>query len=84
MARRRSEDADGDGVLPGGRFGLDTRLLPRRTMRSPRSAPACWRAVTISVWTSLSIKISPETACEALMTVAKSRPSSDAVVAAVG
>jgi hypothetical protein len=42
---------------------------PRWTM-SPRSAPACWTVVTIS--------------CEALMTVARSRPSTKAVVVALG
>jgi len=40
-------------------------------------------AVTMSVSTSLSIRISPEMVCEALIAVARSRPSSEAIVAAV-
>ncbi len=48
---------------------------PRGRINRPRSAPACSTAMRISVSISFSKTISPETACETLITVAKSRCS---------
>ena len=53
-------------------------------MSSPRSAPACSIAVRMSVSISLSRTISPETACDTLITVARSRCSTGAPIVLVG
>jgi hypothetical protein len=48
---------------------------PLGRMSKPLTAPACSIAVRISVWMSFSTTISPETACDTLSTVARSRDS---------
>ena len=50
----------------------------------PRSAPACSIAVRMSVSISFSRTISPETACETLITVARSRCSTGVPIVLVG
>ena len=57
---------------------------PRRRISRPRSAPACSIAVRMSVSISLSSTISPETACDTLITVARSRCSTGAPIVPVG
>ena len=53
---------------------------PRGRSNSPRSAPACSIAVRMSVSSSFSRTISPDTACETLRTVARSRCSTGAPI----
>jgi len=48
---------------------------PGEPIKTPRSAPACSMAVRMSVSISFSRTISPATACDTLMTVARSRCS---------
>src|SRR5271166_6299371 len=50
----------------------------------PRSAPACSIAVRMSVSISFSSTISPETACDMMITVARSRCSTGAPIVPVG
>src|SRR5262245_46781581 len=57
---------------------------PRGRINRPRSAPACSIAVRISVSISFSKTISPDTACETLITVARSRCSTGAPIVLVG
>ena len=57
---------------------------PRGRISRPRSAPACSIAVRMSVSISFSKTISPETACETLITVARSRCSTGATIVLVG
>ena len=57
---------------------------PCGRIRRPRSAPACSIAVRMSVSISFSKTISPDTACETLITVARSRCSTGAPIVLVG
>ena len=57
---------------------------PARRIKRPRSAPACSIAIRISDWISFSRTISPDTACETLITVARSRCSTGAPIVLVG
>ena len=63
-----------------GRFRLYLQLVTRGTIKSPRSAPACSMAARMSLSISFSRTISPETACETLITVARSRCSTGAAI----
>ena len=53
-------------------------------IRRPRSAPACSIAARIRLSISFSKTISPETVCETLITVARSRSSVGAKIVLVG
>ena len=73
-------ECDIDGSAGGSGFRLDPRLSSRSSSSRPRSAPACSSAIVIRVSISLSSTISPETACDALITVARSRCSTGAPI----
>ena len=57
---------------------LDPHSAPRGKISKPRPAPACSMAVRISTSISLSRTISPETACDSLITVPRSSCSTGA------
>ena len=57
---------------------------PRGTIRRPRSAPACSRAMRMSLSISFSSTISPESACETSIIVARSSCSTGASIVPVG
>ena len=57
---------------------------PRARTNRPRSAPACSIAMRMSVSISFSRTISPETACDTLITVARSSCSTGAPIVLVG
>ena len=61
----------------------DLQSSPRGNIKRPRSAPACSMAARISLSISFSRAISPETACDTLITVARSRSSTGATIVLV-
>ena len=70
-----------DRIAAGRGFRRDPLL---GQISKPRSAPACSIAVRISVSISFSSTISPETVCDTLITVARSRRSTGVAIVFVG
>ena len=70
--------------VAGRGFRLDPQLGPSRKNQQPALGTCCSIAVRMSVSISFSRTISPDTACETLITVARSRCSTGAPIVPVG
>jgi hypothetical protein len=79
----RLPQIDLDVVVAHRDLGFDPIVIVARENEEPRSAPACSMAVRISVSISFSSTISPDTASDTLITVARSRWSTWAWIVVV-